>query len=441
MPSHLHTAPPVEQPLRGGRSGGDAGPVQTPIPPTGSAATLPPVAPRGGRQRDAGGSGSAGRGGDPVLGQRLNLARGIRDLTHLELSRRLRVDKSLISKLETGVEPFPEWLLTLAAAELQFPVPFFTVLPGAPGTGGESPLPEGEFLRHQAWAGVQVRQLRLAHRWTQLVGEAADRLGSVLPPVPVRLPRLVTAEPEAAAHAVRAALYLPGLDPVAHLLAAVEQSGVTVFGLPVPARPQAAFSSWRGDRPVLAVLSGAPPDRVRFAVAHELGHLVLHESTTDLPTAEAEANRFAVELLLPLQAVARGLPTQLTVDGLLDGHRTWQLPLPVLLRRARDAGVINEARHGRLTSQLTQLPPVATAAASPEKPERLRRAVECVYGDPVDVARFATDVCWSPHLAAQVLDQHTSPHAPRVGPDLTGPRSRTRRPTPVISQPFRPLSR
>jgi len=419
--------------------------VQTPLPAAGTAAAQTPVARHGNPRRDAAGSGNGSglgvRGGDPVLGQRLILARGVRDLTHLELSRRLRVDKPLISKLETGSAPFPEWLLTLAAAELQFPVPFFTARSGDPGAGWEPPPPEADFLRHQAWAGVQVRQLRLAHRWTQLVGEAADRLGGVLPPVPVSLPRLVAAQPEAAAHTVRAALYLPGLDPVAHLLAAVEQSGVTVFGLPVPARPQAAFSAWRGDQPVLAVLSGAPPDRLRFAVAHELGHLVLHQSTTDLPTAEAEANRFAAELLLPLQAVARGLPTQLTVEGLLDWHRTWQLPLPVLLRRARDAGVINEARHGRLTSQLAQLSPVATAAASPEKPGRLRRAVECVYGDPVDVARFATDVCWSPHLAAQVLDQHTSPHDPRVGPDLTGPRCRTRRPTPVIGQPFRPLSR
>ena len=187
LPGPYNTPPPVEQPPAGQVSG-DAGLVQIPSPAAGTAAAQTPVARRGSRRRDAAGSGSGVRGGDPLLGQRLSLARGVRDLTHLELSSRLRVDKPLISKLETGSAPFPEWLLTLTAAELQFPVPFFTARPGEPGAGGEPPLPEGDFLRHQSWAGMQVRQLRLAHRWTQLVGEGADRLGGVLPPVPVRLP-------------------------------------------------------------------------------------------------------------------------------------------------------------------------------------------------------------------------------------------------------------
>ncbi len=44
-----------------------------------------------------------------------------------------------------------------------------------------------------------------------------------------------------------------------------------------------------------------PADRVRFSLAHEIGHIVVHQLPTD--DMEREADRFAAEFLMPESAV------------------------------------------------------------------------------------------------------------------------------------------
>jgi len=51
-------------------------------------------------------------------------------------------------------------------------------------------------------------------------------------------------------------------------------SGVLVLALPKPLKGRDAFSVWAGRemlRPVIVVIAGAPGDRLRFNLAHELG--------------------------------------------------------------------------------------------------------------------------------------------------------------------------
>ena len=52
-----------------------------------------------------------------------------------------------------------------------------------------------------------------------------------------------------------------------------------------------------------AILSGKPPDRLRFSTAHELGHLVLDHAAQRAPGAreEQEANAFAAAVLMPAE--------------------------------------------------------------------------------------------------------------------------------------------
>lgn len=66
------------------------------------------------------------------------------------------------------------------------------------------------------------------------------------------------------------------------------------------------------DRAVIWFHEGLSVDRVRFVLAHELGHLLLHShlsQTTDLEFGgnqdDREANRFAMDLLIPSHALNR----------------------------------------------------------------------------------------------------------------------------------------
>lgn len=85
-------------------------------------------------------------------------------------------------------------------------------------------------------------------------------------------------------------------------------------------------------RSVIGVNSFHAQTRQRFTIAHELGHLLLHEtrpmivdthvyrrdevSSMGTKKEEREANAFAAELLMPKDFVERA------VDGLIDDHPT-----------------------------------------------------------------------------------------------------------------------
>src|SRR5688500_11979055 len=106
--------------------------------------------------------------------------------------------------------------------------------------------------------------------------------------------------------AARAARGVPGEEqPVPDLLALVEQGhGVPVAVLALGAGVAGAYL--RRPRGALILLNGTEPaPRLRFTLAHELGHHVLrHGQSVDTPASlaaparpvEVEANRFAAEL-------------------------------------------------------------------------------------------------------------------------------------------------
>jgi len=114
-----------------------------------------------------------------------------------------------------------------------------------------------------------------------------------------------------------------------------------------------------GTAPVIGVNSNNPKVRQRFTIAHELGHLTLHQghdlilerlirlnfrdatSSTASDEEEIEANHFAAELLMPRDFLQHGLSI------LLQGR---QLPdLEVVRRLARRFEVSQSAMEYRLT--------------------------------------------------------------------------------------------
>ena len=334
-------------------------------------------------------------------GPRLTLAREVRGLTRTELALRIRVDEPLISKLEANLVPFRAWMLQRLAVELAFPEAFFGPRPGR----DTDLLAQTDFRRHQNRA--HVLELTRAHRWTELLAETADQLPPAGPAPTLTLHRMIGTPPERAAHGVRALFGVASTAPIPHLLDAAEHAGVQVIGIPLPTEHRGTFSTWHAGRPLITVLAGQTGDRLRFGVAHELAHLVLHDTERQTAAAEDEANRFAAELLVPVGAVA-DLPARPTPHAILALNEAWRAPLPLLLRRVREAGLVNVARHRRLLDQLNTHSQVGPRAAPMpvEKPRRFRQLINTLYGNPVDLTRLGYDLNWTPHLARQVLDQY-----------------------------------
>ena len=89
--------------------------------------------------------------------------------------------------------------------------------------------------------------------------------------------------------------------------------------------------------------------RQRFDIAHELGHLVMHEGiiTGDRHT-ENQANRFASALLLPHSMMLKFFPrpsSRLDWIGMSEFKLTWKVSKAAILYRARQLDLINDAQY------------------------------------------------------------------------------------------------
>lgn len=90
--------------------------------------------------------------------------------------------------------------------------------------------------------------------------------------------------------------------------------------------------------------------RQRFDIAHELGHLVMHEGiVTGDRVTENQANRFASALLLPRTMMAKLFPrpngTRLDWKGMREFKLTWKVSKAAILYRARQLDLITESQY------------------------------------------------------------------------------------------------
>ena len=90
-------------------------------------------------------------------------------------------------------------------------------------------------------------------------------------------------------------------------------TGLRVYERPLPLSIRGLLASLSGRRPALVVNARLVPADRNVSAAHELGHWVLHAGTTEDGATRAErrrqeweADRFALELLLPEELVRRG---------------------------------------------------------------------------------------------------------------------------------------
>lgn len=111
-----------------------------------------------------------------------------------------------------------------------------------------------------------------------------------------------------------------GLDECARIpdvVMTIEQTGVPVFLTPLPNGISGLANRLNGRWYVVADTNGASAGRLRFTLAHELGHIAMgHTPSIDDQTTlnlqsgkhdqEVEANFFAAEFLVPRNAIEDG---------------------------------------------------------------------------------------------------------------------------------------
>jgi Zn-dependent peptidase ImmA (M78 family)/DNA-binding XRE family transcriptional regulator len=278
---------------------------------------------------------------------RLTIARKRREYTKKRLADAIGITDRMVSFYEAGTKaPSSEALVRLANV-LRFPVEFFS----------------GDDLEEPALESATFRALRSMTSMQRDAAYAAGTLAIQLskwieerfilpePSVP-SLRGFLT--PESAAEALRLEWRLGerSIENAIHLL---EAHGVRVFSLPTDSKKVDAFSVWQGQTPYLFVNTSKTGERVRFDVAHELGHLTLHRhGKPSGRIAEYEADRFASAFLMPRSSVLARVPRNPPLRILVAKKREWGVAASALAHRLHEVGLATDWSYRSLCIELAK---------------------------------------------------------------------------------------
>lgn len=280
----------------------------------------------------------------------MRLAREAAGLTQIQVAERTGLPQADLSRWERGLRtPSDEHLVALSPV-LGVPTSFFH-----DDVRVTVPI-------HRTARIPSKRVERQVDARLELARLAASRL---LADIDINSPFLfpnadepVPGEPEDAAAAIRRVWRIPD-GPVNDLTAHLEAAGAVV--LPVNFGSDnilAAYANPRGDHRWCFINTRATDGaRVRFSLAHELGHALLHWDRFAPPEgkdAEREAHLFAASLLMPRETMRSTFARiRVTLDDLVPIRRRWKVSMQALITRACELGLISTYQRTRLWKQLS----------------------------------------------------------------------------------------
>ncbi|MBN9327090.1 MAG: hypothetical protein BGO38_07365 [Cellulomonas sp. 73-145] len=285
---------------------------------------------------------------------RLEMARSIRQMTATDLAAASGTTAPWVSQAEnTKKTPSPE-LIREFARVLHFPVEFFY--------RPVMSLPPSDAFHFRATSRLAKKDEATARSLSMLAIELSDWIeATYLAPAPAvpELQDLLDSDdwlpPEQAAEALRGAWGL-GVAPIKNLLQLLESKGTKVFSAGGPLQAIDAFSFRQGATPVIFLNVHKSAERLRFDLAHELGHLVMHGGSLHVaPGKEKEqaANDFASAFLMPRADVLGAIRGNLMLEDVLVLKRRWRVSAMALNLRAHRLGVISEWTYSTLAKQLS----------------------------------------------------------------------------------------
>lgn len=311
----------------------------------------------------------------------LELARRSRGYSQSELARALSVSPGWLSQVEGGLKEMTDDKLRRIAEILDYPTTFFYGQRRVLGPGisnmfhrSRSKVPVRE--RDKDQAATEIRRMNL-----EILLTGVD-LGDI------RVPTYDLYEfgnVQDIARAVRATWQLPS-GPIHNLVSVIEAARGIIIPLHFESRLVDATSCWpQGMPPIIFYGLDFPMDRVRFSMAHELGHIVMHQDSPN-PYQEVQADQFAAEFLMPEKDI-RPYLTDIDLPKSATLKPYWKVSMAALLKRAKDVGAITDRHAKTLWIEMGKagyrMREPLELDLPPEKP-RLMEEIIGVYCDQMD---------------------------------------------------------
>ncbi len=266
---------------------------------------------------------------------RLTLARERAGLTKQLLSDKCGVTRRAITSWESGEVEAPP--VPVLASALGFPESFFYA---------DDPvrIPE-DSVTFRALSSMLARQVDRVLASASLAlefSEWMDRNYKTRAPDLPDLSESQCTEPAITAETVRS-IWQIHLAPVKNMLYLLEKKGVRVFSLPVDDREVDAFSFWQEDKPFIFLNTGRTAERMRFDLAHELGHLLLHrQAKLRSRQVEQQAQDFASAFLVPADALFTQIAGELRFDDIFTLKKRWNVSAVAMVQRLWQLRIISE---------------------------------------------------------------------------------------------------
>ncbi len=274
----------------------------------------------------------------PVFdGERLRLARMAQCLSLDDLGARVSASRQYLNQLEQCAKLPTQGMIEALAAALRVTPRFFVL------SNRNSVRPEECHFRKQRTTPITVVGQVVA-RGTLLesfVSKLDDALH--LPDVSFPMANIDSvSDIEAAAENARNHWSL-GSGPIASMMRVVENAGAVVSFFDGVSERVDALSIDRQRPMIIRSEAKQTACRLRFDLAHECGHLVMHKGiVTGDKATEDQANRFASAFLLPRSSFVHEFPRGRYLDwtAIFDLKLRWKVAASALIRRAFDLKII-----------------------------------------------------------------------------------------------------
>jgi Zn-dependent peptidase ImmA (M78 family) len=286
----------------------------------------------------------------PTNGAMLRLARQRRGLHQKDAAPLLGVEQPILSRIENDLASAPDEIIQRAENVYKVPKAFFYLTDTVYGP---------PVSVHPMWRKKRDVSARDVDCIVADLNVRAMHLRRLLEGVDLKtkadIPRLDVDEfedIEKIALLVRAHWQIPS-GPIRNLTVYAERAGIIIMHSNMSGTTVSGVTSIVPGMPPIVLLNDEQPsDRMRFTLAHEIGHLVMHK----FPRAsmEEEANEFASCLLMPsneMRQAFRGRKIDLSVLGALKPE--WRVSMQALLMRAKSLKYLTDGQNQYLWKQIS----------------------------------------------------------------------------------------
>ena len=282
--------------------------------------------------------------------EKLRLARQLKGMSLAELGMQVGASRQYIHQLESDAKAPSQEMEAALAAVLEVQQSFF-----------RSPLRSSVKVEQTHFRRLRTTPLNLVHQvlaYGTLYEQLVNLLDRILLLPAVNFPMLQVGsadEIEAAAEYCRSFWGLEIGRPISNMTRVLENAGAVVVSINNVSEKIDALSMSRA-RPIVVRSSRKESlCRLRFDLAHECGHLVMHQGiqTGDKET-EAQAHRFAGAFLIPSSAFRKEFPEGRRIDWrtVFEMKLKWKVSAQAIIRRALDLEIIDDAQYRRAQIQI-----------------------------------------------------------------------------------------